>query len=241
MKCRLLFAALALMAACAPKDGIKTIKADHVVNIGKIKEADGLVEFRGRLLNDRDRSNTVVSVSTGCQCTAFVPDRKIIAPGQYLPFRITYNPAYRKGDFCEAVCINYENGSIDTLFVKGTVVPCPHPMEEDCRYDMGKGLHMSHCSFFFGSASPGDEKTMYFTIGNGNSKTSQFELLSDNPLFSTLSFRQPGKMKADQRDTVHVKFTMPSGVDTIRFFVQPYVDGIPTDEKIKVTAYAEKE
>jgi hypothetical protein len=44
-------------------------------------------------------------------------------------------------------------------------------------------------------------------------------------------------MKADQRDTLHVSFTMPEGVDTVDFTVQPRMDGRPTEQVLTVRAF----
>ena len=51
-----------------------------------------------------------------------------------------------------------------------------------------------------------------------------------------MEMRQPGKMKADQRDTIHVKFTMPEGLDSVDFSLQPRVDGKPTQEVLRIRA-----
>ena len=52
--------------------------------------------------------------------------------------------------------------------------------------------------------------------------------------------RQPGKMKADERDTIHVKFTMPEGIDSVAFDIQPRVNGVPTQEKLAIRAICRK-
>ena len=43
-------------------------------------------------------------------------------------------------------------------------------------------------------------------------------------------------MKADERDTLHVKFTMPDAIDTVSFDIQPFVNGVPTEGKLTVRA-----
>ena len=45
------------------------------------------------------------------------------------------------------------------------------------------------------------------------------------------------ELPADERDTIHVKFTMPDGLDTVKFAVQPLVDGKPTEEKLEIWAW----
>lgn len=241
MKKYLLFLTALLLVACSPKDGVITIAEDGYINLGKVKEADGPVELTCRYRNSSADTNVVFNVLTGCSCTAIVPANKVVAPGEYLSFKVTYDPAYRKGEINEGLCVRYANGNADVFYLKGNVIPCTHPMKEDCRYDLGSGLHTSYSTLFFGNNRPGDVKRMYFHVGNGNTKSARIEFKSDDPNFSSLSFRQPGKMKADQRDTIHVKFTMPDGIDTVKFELQPYVNGKPVEKTIKVISYARKD
>ena len=236
--------AAALAAACGPKDGIRTYRAttQTEVNLGKIKEIEGPVTFRLLCRNDYADTLYPAQLYTPCGCTKVKFDRKPVAPGEDEVLEITYNPAYRPGPLMESIDIYYVNSPVQTrnFVFKGEVIGYNHPIEEDRPYAYGEGLFMSHKVLHFGSLSAGSTADMFFRHGNGNSKKADIRFDIPSQWQPYLRMRQPGKMKADERDTLHVKFTMPAGMDTVVFAVQPLVNGVPTQEVLTIRAVSRK-
>ena len=96
---------------------------------------------------------------------------------------------------------------------------------------------MSHKVLNYGRLRPGETGDFFFRHGNGNTRKATVTFDIPDAWKPYLRMRQPGKMKADERDTIHVKFTMPEGLDSLQFSIQPYVDGRPTDEVLDIRAW----
>ena len=96
---------------------------------------------------------------------------------------------------------------------------------------------MSHLMISYGLLEPGQQGDFFFRYGNGNSHKSTLTFDVPPEWQPYLGLRSPGRLKADQRDTLHVGFTMPAGVDSVEFTVQPRMDGRPTEQVLTVSAY----
>jgi hypothetical protein len=162
-----------------------------------------------------------------------------VPPGADEVLEVTYNPAYRPGPMREEIQVRYQHSPVNvrTFAIKGEVIGFNHPIEEDRPYAYGEGLYMSHKVLSFGSMAPGQTRDMFFRHGNGNTRKADIRFGIPAEWQPYLRLRQPGKMKADERDTLHVKFTMPEGIDTVAFEIQPFVNGAPTPESIGVRAF----
>ena len=232
--------ALLLAAACAPKDGVRTIRTaeGREADLGKIKEIDGPVTVRLVVKNDCADTLYPVQLYTPCGCTKVRFDRTPVPPGADEVLEVTYNPAYRPGPMREEIQVQYRNSPVKvrTFAIKGQVIGYNHPIEEDRPYAFGEGLYMSHKVLSYGALRPGETGDFFFRHGNGNTRRARIEFDIPEPWRPYLRMRQPGRMKADERDTIHVKFTMPEGLDTVEFTLQPRVDGKPTEEVLAVRA-----
>ena len=241
MRKGLILAVALLAAACGPKDGVRTIRTttSTEANLGKIKEIDGPVTVRLLVKNDLADTLYPLRLHTPCGCTQVNFKRDPVPPGADEVLEVTYNPAYRPGPMMEEFTVFYLNSPVRSrsIVIKGEVIGYNHPIEEDRPYAFGEGLYMSHKVLNFGRRRPGETQDMFFRHGNGNKKKAdiRFEIPAEWQPY--LRMRQPGKMKADQRDTIHVKFTMPEGIDTVEFSVQPYVNGVKTEEVLLVKSF----
>lgn len=237
----ILLALLLGAAACGPKDGIRTIRTttQTEANLGKIKEIDGPVTVRLLCKNDYPDTLYPVQLHTPCGCTEVRFDRKPVAPGEDEVLEVTYNPAYRPGPMMEGIDVYYVNSPVRSrnFVIKGEVIGYNHPIEEDRPYNFGEGLYLSHKVLHFGSKRAGETGDMFFRHGNGNKKKADVTFDIPEEWQPYLRMRQPGKMKADERDTLHVKFTMPDPADTVEFTIQPRVNGVPTQEVLTVKAF----
>ena len=241
MRKTLIATMLLAAAACGPKDGVRTIRtADgQEADLGKINEIDGPVTVR--LVAENTCADTLypAQLYTPCGCTQVRFDRTPVAPGADEMLEVTYNPAYRPGPMREEIQIRYQNSPVQvrTFAIKGEVIGYNHPIEEDRPYAYGEGLYMSHQVLTYGRLRPGQTGDFFFRYGNGNKRRATVTFDIPEPWRPYLRMRQPGKMKADQRDTLHVKFTMPEGIDSVDFALQPRVNGKPTDEVLTIRAW----
>ena len=227
-------AAIVLAVACGPKDGIRSLRVttSTEADLGKIKEIEGPVTVKLLCRNDYADTLYPVQLHTPCGCTQVSFDRKPVAPGADEVLTVTYDPAYRPGPMMEEIVVYYRNSPVRSrsMVIKGQVIGYNHPIEEDRPYAYGEGLYMSHKVLHFGAKHPGETGDVFFRHGNGNSRKADIRFEIPDEWKPYVRMRQPGRMKADERDTIHVKFTMPEGIDTVNFAIQPYVNGKPTEE-----------
>ena len=241
MRKTLIATMLLAAAACGPKDGVRTIRTaeGQEADLGKIKEIDGPVTVR--LVAENTCADTLypAQLYTPCGCTQVRFDRTPVAPGADEVLEVTYHPAYRPGPMREEIQVRYQNSPVRvrTFAIKGEVIGYNHPIEEDRPYAYGEGLYMSHQVLTYGRLRPGQTGDFFFRYGNGNKRRATVTFDIPEPWRPYLRMRQPGKMKADQRDTLHVKFTMPEGIDSVDFALQPRVNGKPTDEVLTIRAW----
>ena len=231
---------LLALAACGAKDGMQScrVREDGVANLGTIKEIDGPVTVKLLARNNYPDTLYPIQTYTQCGCTAAQSSREPVAPGADEVLEVTYNPAYRPGPILQEVQVQYRNSPVKlrSFTLQGTVIGYNHPIEEDRPYAMGEGLYMSHKVLSFGNMAPRQTRDMFFRHGNGNRKKADIRFEVPAEWQPYLRLRQPGRMKADERDTLHVKFTMPEGIDTVAFDIQPFVNGVPTPETVGVRA-----
>lgn len=244
MKKVLLMLLAAMAVACAPKDGVRTIRtaADQEADLGKIMEIDGPATFRLVVRNTYADTLFPLRMYTPCGCTQVQFSRDPVAPGADQVLEVTYNPAYRPGPLMETITVYYQASPVqaESFIIKGEVIGYNHPIEEDRPYHFGEGLYMSHKLLLFGVRRPGETTDIFFRHGNGNTKKADIRFDIPAQWQPYVRMRQPGKMKADERDTIHVKFTMPEGIDSVAFDIQPRVNGVPTQEKLAIRAICRK-
>ncbi|MBQ1912286.1 MAG: DUF1573 domain-containing protein [Bacteroidales bacterium] len=244
MKKVLLMLLAAMAVACAPKDGVRTIRtaADQEADLGKIMEIDGPATFRLVVRNTYADTLFPLRMYTPCGCTQVQFSRDPVAPGADQVLEVTYNPAYRPGPLMETITVYYQASPVqaESFVIKGEVIGYNHPIEEDRPYHFGEGLYMSHKLLLFGVRRPGETTDIFFRHGNGNTKKADIRFDIPAQWQPYVRMRQPGKMKADERDTIHVKFTMPEGIDSVAFDIQPRVNGVPTQEKLAIRAICRK-
>lgn len=209
------------------------------INLGKINEIDGPVSFDVVVKNNFPDTLYPLRTAVECSCTTLDVYYEPVPPGGSITLHTTYDPAYRKGPQGESAAI-YFKGNVTALFeIQADVVPYNHVITEDHPYAYGHDLYMSHKMLPFGRVAPGETRDIYFRIGNGSTKKAKIELVPEGDDTGSVRFRQPGKVAADWRDTIHVKFTMPENKvadDTVRFSIQPLVNGEPTDVAMTVFA-----
>lgn len=237
----LVFSLLAL-SSCAG-DKMKTVEVDDegVIDFGRIKEADGPVTMRALVTNHRSDTVKLKSFYSACRCTIVKVPKLTALPKEKQEVLVTYDPAYRRGDIKEEFYLKYNYGGVKQFFVTANVTPCTHPMAEDQPYDYGRGLFMSHSILSYGDMNPGETRDVFIRLGNANERAAEIKFVPEGPYSGCVRFRQPGRMKADERDTIHFKFTMPENLSSgekVEIPLTSYVNGEKTDSTIFVLGFS---
>jgi len=245
MKLRLLIPVLIIAASCAGNNGgvkfFNEVDNKVTIDLGNVKEIDGAIDIEVRIPNTTEDTLTISKKRSSCRCFSFNKFKKTkAAPGEDMIVSMIYDPAYMNGDQEEYAGLILSNGQLIDINLTANVTPCPHAIEEGHPYDLGGGIHVSHRVLSFARLAPGESRKMYFHIANGLDKKAKVVLEPRGEDSHCIEvYRQPGKMDADGRDTIHVTFTMPEDRplnDTVLFELQPFVDGVPTETPMKVRA-----
>ncbi len=236
-----LFTCLLFSSCGQQEEKIFTALGEDIwAELGEIDEIDGPVHFKIAIPNDTP--DTLCAYKTMITCNCLSIDRfveNLVAPGGKIIAECTYDPAYRKGEVKERGLIYLSGKNYCFLNLHAVVNPCKHPIEESAQYDMGGGLFVSHKVLSYSRMKPGEEKDMYINIGTNLSRKAVITFEPEGGKSECLRFRNPGRLEADARDTVHFKFVMPADnplQDTVTFTLQPKVNGVPTRNVMKVRA-----
>lgn len=247
MRKLMLFAALAAALAitgCKNKDGKGKIREyvvddSTVVELGTINEADGPVEFVFLYKNNTPDTLVAQATRTTCGCTTPMLNNMKIPPGEYQRIPIKFTPAYKKGYLDEQVDVRYTDGSIRSFLFTVTVNPMLHPITDSCRYPLGEEFYSSHKVLSMGVMEAGDTKDIYFHYGNNRKEPISVRFELSGQYSEIVRMTRELMMNSEQRDTMHVKFTMPKDLapgDSVRVTIQPYINDIATAETIKLEA-----
>lgn len=216
---------------------------DAWANLGEIDEADGPVSFKVVYVNDAEDTVYIFRTSVSCSClTVEDIENNCAAPGEKIVTSFRYDPAYRNGETEEYAILRLSSREDVTVHLTADVKPCVHPIEEGQPYDLGEGLHTSHKVLAYANAEPGKTQDMYIHIANGKTKKANIVLEPRGEYSECIRFRQPGKMAADGRDTIHFKMTLPEDYvseETLEFVLQPVVDGVETETPLTVRIFPE--
>ena len=165
-----LFLVLFPSMAQEPRLSDELVFEERVFDFGEIKEEDGLVSHEFEFRNVSQKVLSINGVTSGCGCVQFEYPKEPLRPNATGKVKVTYNPAYRPGFFSkEVVVLSNNNANYNRIWVKGTVIPCQHPVSENYPYEYGSGLWMNFEVMAFG------------TIGKGGTKTMKLKYVNDFP------------------------------------------------------------
>lgn len=181
-------------------------------DFGTVQEKDGAVTKMFRFRNDRRDTLVICNITTTCRCITGTADFSKVAPGETGTVSLTFNPAYRSGEFSYPVVLWYADGMArQTIRVKGNVLPMMHPIEEDHPYNLGDGLYASHKVLLFGTMNPGETKRMFFRYGNGTSEPMTLDFEVDGCCADHIVMEKHLELAPDERGKLYVSLTMPQG------------------------------
>lgn len=236
-------AAVLMLAGCKNngKDKIREYVVDDttVVNLGTINEADGPIEFVFLYKNNTPDTLVAQATRTTCGCTTPMLNNMKIAPGEIQRIPIKFTPAYKKGYMDEQVDVRYTDGTIRSFPFTVTVNPMIHPITDSCRYPLGEEFYSSHKVLSMGVMEAGETKDMYFHYGNNRKEPISVRFELSGKYSEIVNMHRELMMNSEQRDTMHVKFTMPSDLapgDSVSVIIQPYINDVATEEVLNLQA-----
>ncbi len=246
---RIKFVFVALLILCSCGDGrhsalpaeIRTTENTEA-DFGTIYEADGVVQTVLLVRNETADTLLPVAAHTSCRCTEASAESIKVAPGEDVRITVAYNPAYRSGIFMEEIQLAFLNTrKYMSLVIKGEIVPCEYPVSEDHPYDYGRGLHLSHEVLHYGRLRSGQSRDIYIRYIIDCSRTMFLVSVRDFIRECYVAALRVIVRPAKGRDTLHFRFTMPSGLeesDTLIFPLHISMNGKTLDKSLNVKAIA---
>ncbi len=245
MKLYLLFAILLFCSSISlfaqePLPSEKVKFNERVFNFEEIQEKDGKASHTFTFKNTGNEPVIIRKVVSGCSCTSFSYNNKPVLSGQEGKITVTYNPAYRPGFFSKEIIIYTNSADVSRVWIKGTVIPCKHPVEEDYPYDFGVGLHLNLKILSFGKVTEGDKKTITLKYANDTSNEMKVLFIPENKK-SNLHYAQPGTIPADGRGEIKITCQMPqTTTKEILETICIQVNGSKLQQTLKVKALPEQ-
>lgn len=197
-----------------------------VHDFGKILEKNGKVSHTFIFTNTTKLPIIINGTHSGCGCTSSEYAKEPIKPGKTGEVTVTYNPAHRPGFFSKEIVVYFNNGKEFTrIWIKGSVTPFLHPVEEDHPYNFGRGLYCSLKVLPFGTVAKGESKTIKMFYANDTDKEMALTFIVEGN-HSNITFANPGKLAPKERGSLDFKYTSSSKQTGSQIFnVYPYVNG----------------
>lgn len=200
---------------------------ERTFNFGEIKEEDGIVSHIFKFRNRGKKALHISSISVGCGCVQYEFPKEPIAPGAMGEVKVSYNPAYRPGFFSkEIVVLSNNNSFYSRIWIKGTVIPGRHPVEENYPYNYGNGLWMNFKVMAFGRMEKGSKKVMKLKFANDTDKDMQlfFVVVGGN---TDIKFTSPHLLKAHEEGVMPIAYEYTGNYSAVTK-VYPVINGKPT-------------
>lgn len=201
-----LFFQICYSKAQEPRHSEELVFEERVFDFGEIEESNGLVFHEFEFTNIGQRVISLNGVTSGCGCVQFEYSKEPIRPNGVGKVKIGYNPAYRPGFFSkEVVVLSNNNTNYNRIWVKGTVLPCKHPVSENYPYEYGEGLWMNFEVMSFGTVGIDKEKTMNLKFVNDTDRDMQlfFVVIGGN---TDIKFASPYLVKAHEERIMPVTY-----------------------------------
>ena len=199
---------------------------EKVYDFGEFMEKDGKVSHTFIFKNTGGEPVVIEKIMSGCGCISYSYSNEPVPPGQKGRITITYNPFYRPGFFSKEITV-YSNPHhhVNRIWVKGTVIPYDHPVEEDYPYDFGRGLHFNLKVLAFGKVEPGQSKQVRLRYANDTDRpmTLNFSVEGND---KNIRFTAPGVLSPKERGEIFINYTCSkkfSGEILVRIY--PVING----------------
>lgn len=225
----ILFFLPTIVFAQTPSDQL--LVDQKVFDFGKVQEKDGTVSHTFVFTNTSNKLVAIEDTYSGCGCATSDFSREPIPPGKTRKVTVTFNPHNRPGFFSKEIVILFNNKTNYTrTWIKGTVIPFLHPVEEDHPYSFGKGLHCSLKVLAFGEIPKGQSDKIDMYYANDTNQEMELTFIVEGN-YSNLTYTNPGKLAPKERGNIRFTYTSTSIIQQeLVFNLFPCING----EKISV-------
>ena len=210
---------------------------EKIFDFGKINEVDGVASHIFKFKNTSKEPVFINAANSGCSCVQFEFSKEPVRANGTGWVKVSYNPAYRPGFFSkEIVVLSNNNAAYTRIWVKGTVNPYEHPVEENYSYNYGNGLWMNLKVLAFGTVQVNERKTIKLKYANDSDRDINltFVTVGGN---ADIHYSAPRLVKAKERGEMNVTYycTKPL-VGMQETSVYPVVDDKALNQPLKVIA-----
>lgn len=175
-----------------------------VLNIGTIKEEDGVVDRSFWLRNDGEEAVVLLQGYTSCGCTTIEFNKDAwVAPGDSTLVSLHFNPRGKGGEFYESATIGYST-SIDgtrqrvQMALEGECITSEETLMKQYPIKVCDGLRLSNDHFNLGYMQSGQSKELYVSVLHQD-EGNKTELL---PIKISVEGLQKGKQTFDKELSV---------------------------------------
>lgn len=196
-----------------------------VFDFGEVQEKDGIVSHTFVFTNTSNKLVAIEDTYSGCGCATSNFNKEPIPPGKTREVTITFNPRNRPGFFSKEIVVLFNKTNYTRIWIKGTVIPFLHPVEEDHPYSFGKGLYCSLKVLAFGEIprDKSDKIDMYYANDTDQEMELTFVVEGNN---SNLAYTNPNKIAAKERGKMRFTYTSTSIVQkALVFNLYPCING----------------
>ncbi|MEN6456504.1 MAG: DUF1573 domain-containing protein [Prolixibacteraceae bacterium] len=215
---------LAVLMAPGGLSGQKTAEPlsfkEKVCDFGQILEKNGKVSHTFVFENTSPVPVLIDETGSGCGCTTHDYPKEPVLPGRTGKITITYNPAYRPGFFSKEIVV-YSNSrkNLNRLWVKGTVIPTDHPVEEDYPYHFGNRLYFNLKVLSFGRIEPRQSKQLKLRYANASDQSMTLGFITEN---KNIVFTNPGKLSPGERGETEFVYRCPKATADREIIINIY-------------------
>lgn len=175
---------------------------EPVFDFGEIPEKEGQVSHVFIFENISREPVVINKITAGCGCVRSNYPGGPVMPGQNAKITITYNPLYRPGFFSKEIVIFSNNHkTINRIWIKGSVIPYIHPVEEDYPYNYSNGLYMNLKILAFGKVVRGTSRHLTLRYANDTDRPMTLHFIADDA-GQNITFTNPGKLAPRQRGEI---------------------------------------
>lgn len=223
------------LGAQTPSQSLKF--EERVFDFGEIQEKDGVVSHTFTFRNEGKTPVAIEYVHSGCGCVRFEYPKEPIRPDKTGEVTVFYDPSYRPGFFSkEVVVLSNNRTNYNRIWVKGMVIPCEHPIEDEYRYDYGNGLWMDLQVLLFGKIRQGERQSVKLRYTNHTDRQMdlRFVVIGGN---REIKFTSPGMLEPKEKGEMILHYVREQeGEKEVTVKVYPVVNGTPVSTPIIVKA-----
>lgn len=174
----IVFSLVSLFSTAQKKESQLKIEPDKV-DLGVIKEEDGVVKVKFKITNISKKPYILNYSYTSCGCVSSKISKEPLLMGASREITVEFNPARRPGVFNkEILLISNNKKTSDALLLSGEVIPRAKSIAELYPIKAPDGLQLSSDNFPFGILSQNEKHTGVVNLFNNSKEEISLKVVS---------------------------------------------------------------